>query len=172
MKTARVLLGALVVVAAIALVGCSGAAKVSAEDKAAATEAVNAMGGVKSAVETGVNYTDYSSRVLDAAAAIEAYQPADVEGTAIRDSLQEALLYYKAAGEVWNEKITGDYTWVRPEVYAEWKAQYPQLEGTVKSNTYYPDKKYVDLDEIMQSAWSVAGNAYASAKSSAASYGE
>ena len=132
--------------------------------KAAATKAIEAVGKVNVAVAIGVNQGDYSTRLLDAAAAVETYAPKDATGKAVRRSLVKSVLYYSAAGEAWNEKVSGSTGLV---LSGKYRSQYPELQfkdGSIALTAA--------ADDVIQSGWAVAGEAYDQAKTEMAAYGK
>ncbi|MHB1017674.1 MAG: hypothetical protein ACYC2X_07310 [Coriobacteriia bacterium] len=134
-------------------------ARVAAEERAARLddmkEAYEALVVVQSATEVGVNYTDYGSRVRDAAAALNVYESADSEGEAVRADLEDAMDAYKLAGDAWATKFE-EY---ESTAFKGFQNAHPEL-----SDVY-------GADSAVQYYWQEADVAMSAAKAGVAAYG-
>jgi len=63
------------------------------------------VAAVDSATSVGINFRDYSSKVQDAQAAVDAYRAPDAQAKAVVSDLTAALDLYKLANTYWNAAI-------------------------------------------------------------------
>ncbi len=73
----------------------------------AADEALNALKALRSAVESGVNYQEYSSRLNDAKIRVDRYLAQPDASDAAKQAVTRAMNYYVLARRAWNLKIAG-----------------------------------------------------------------
>ena len=65
-------------------------------------EALDALKALRSVVQTGLDYRDYSQRVLDAKVKVDQYLSAPASGAAERNGIQTAMREYELARDVWD----------------------------------------------------------------------
>jgi hypothetical protein len=126
-----------------------------------ASNAVEAVGKLDAAVGVGITFQDYSTRLQDAAAAVSAYEPGDDTGQEILKSLEESVLYYKAAHDAWNAEI--ESKWFDKSNPSYWTNDYPKLDLSSAG-------PYIRAGDVRQAAWDVAGDSFQSAKQAASAY--
>jgi len=97
----------------------AAAAKKVADEKAAAKhaeqadelrEVFNKVAAIDSAVSVGTNERDYTSRVQDARAALDAYDPPDSQSQDVVTKLESAMDLYSSASTYWNAAIVDSYS--------------------------------------------------------------
>jgi len=73
--------------------------------QAPATDALDALKGLKSVTEAGVNFRDYSSRVLDAKVKVDKYLADAPKDDPARPQAETAMRLYVMAMQTWAMKI-------------------------------------------------------------------
>lgn len=132
--------------------------KLTEKQKAAAADAIKALGRIEAAVEVGVNFQQYSQLLIDAKPVVNEAERMLPVGEMVKD-LTENMNAYKDAREVWSHKI-----------------QYPSIGGKIKKEYGFGDiitgynlqvdqKQEADSDTAMQIIWGVAATKLAHARS-------
>ena len=69
----------------------------------------NKVAAIDSAVSVGINQRDFSAKVQDAQAAIDAYGPPDSDAAAVVAELKTAMNVYSTSAAYWNAAIVDPY---------------------------------------------------------------
>ncbi len=83
--------------------------KLSADERRAAGEALQGLQSLRSVTEAGLNYAEYSRRVLDGKVQVDRYLNAGGGNRELKGQFAEALELYLFAGTAWNAKIREAY---------------------------------------------------------------
>jgi hypothetical protein len=76
----------------------------------AAKDAVTALRTLNTATEIGINFRDYSTRVIDTKVKLDAYEAQPVtDDAALRAKLDTIMQMYVIAAKAWGANITKDY---------------------------------------------------------------
>jgi len=70
----------------------------------------NKVAAIDSAVSVGTNERDYTSKVQDARAVIDAYNPPDSQTQSVITKLEGAMTLYSSASSYWNAAIIDSYS--------------------------------------------------------------
>jgi hypothetical protein len=84
--------------------------RLSADERRTATEALQGLQNLRSVTEAGLNYSEYSRRVLDGKIQVDRYVNASGGNQELKNGMAEALDLYLFAGAAWNAKIREAYT--------------------------------------------------------------
>lgn len=95
----------LAITATIIMVGCGG---LSSSQNQEVSEAIKALGKVSSAIEIGVNYTEYSELVLEAKSQVNEATAILKQGQ-IRSELELAIDSFVDARDTWNYALQNQY---------------------------------------------------------------
>jgi hypothetical protein len=130
------------------------------KQKAAAADAIKALGRVEAAVEVGVNYRQYSQLVIDAKAVVNEAKRALPAGNLLT-SLSECMLAYGDAATVWNHKIQYGFGLYKRFGHGGIIKRY---KLPVKFNQAYKEEG-ANPDLSMQIIWAAGAKALANARS-------
>jgi hypothetical protein len=148
--------GILLVGLVVALMVLTKSGTLTAKEKAAAADAIKALGRIEAAVEVGVNYQQYGQLVIDAKAVVNDATRTLPAGE-MSTNLTEAIEAYADAGAVWGKKI-----------------EFPTLglrgsfgDGAIISryNLQVDDKQQAAYSKAMQIIWGVGATKLAKARS-------
>jgi hypothetical protein len=84
--------------------GSSSTPKLSAGEKRAATETLQALKALESVTEAGVTYQEYLRRLGDAKIVVNRASEG-IKEPELKSSITTTMLYYEQIGSVWNAKI-------------------------------------------------------------------
>lgn len=80
--------------------------RLSEAERRSAAEALQALKALQSVTVAGVNYREYSPRVLDAKILVDRYVQSDGGDAEAKRNVQDAMNLYVFASSAWNTKIT------------------------------------------------------------------
>jgi len=72
-------------------------------------DGLQALQGLRSVTEAGLNYVEYSRRILDGKVQVDRYVNAKAGDIELRKKMAEAMEFYLFAGDAWNAKIRKEY---------------------------------------------------------------
>jgi len=99
------------------------------------------VAAVDSATSVGINFRDYSSKVQDAQAAVDAYKAPDAPARAIVSDLTAALDLYKLANTYWNAAIQSSGSRVDNETLStSWQAAGTSIDSARQKLEAYEKK--------------------------------
>jgi hypothetical protein len=134
-----------------------GSASASEKEKPnpAAIEAIDAVRGLRSVTEAGLNYSQYSQRVLDAKVRVDRF----TSSTSLNDAelgviIQAAMHYYELASRAWSAKISKNES-MQTEVGLLAKAdKCPAVRETVANSLFGGDLQIgMLMGEHLQVFW-------------------
>jgi hypothetical protein len=135
-----------VIVAVLALVAVALVVKAQSDRQAAAKEAaagvVRPFRKLDSALDVGINFSEYGTLVRDAQFKLDSYHPSDSTGQEVASYLSKAAEAYRTASEAWNDDIQDQF--VTDAAY--WNRRCPSLALPAG---------FVTADTVRQAAWVV-----------------
>lgn len=126
----------------------AGCGKLSAKQKTATNEAIEALGKLKAATQIGVNFQQYGSLLIEAKAKVNSAAEILPDGE-LKKSLEDSVQAYADAHTYWGTKINHDYT-----VEDRIKNVLVEKYKVPVSSFGYPE----DQNQIMSQVWLVAEN--------------
>ncbi len=93
--------------------------RLSEAERRAASEALQALKALRSVTTAGVNYNEYSRRVLDAKIQVDRYTQGDGGNEEVKAKMRNAMTLYVFASEAWSlriRRVEGSYLVFRPEL--------------------------------------------------------
>jgi hypothetical protein len=132
------------------------------KQKAAAADAIKALGRIDAAVEVGVTYQQYGQLVIDAKAVVNETARVLPQGKMLTN-LTETMDAYKDAGTIWNRKIRYPNLGLSKESYGELIDRYKVPVSTV--DFLGKPREEADPDLAMQVIWGVGAEKLAKARS-------
>jgi hypothetical protein len=84
--------------------------RLSEPERRSVEEALLALKGLQSVTTAGVNYTEYSRRVLDTKVQVDRFLDTSGGDPELRQSIREAMDLYLLASDAWNAKVMKEYT--------------------------------------------------------------
>jgi hypothetical protein len=166
---------ALVLGSMLVVAGCGGAA---AEDTTKMKAALDAASRLKSKVEAGVVYADYTTSVGNAKGEVDLFaeSPAAKSHPEVATALARAMRAYVGASEIWNAKIQLDGTPYASGI-GSWDSlvsEFPALSDSVtdRGNTNAVTGEYervpaVKADAAIHALWTAASESISTAKTAA-----